>query len=53
MACSRDGIKITWDPEENEGWTVRYRVESTGREGAFDLREGGEARLRPRMDADV
>ncbi|EDM80893.1 lysyl-tRNA synthetase [Plesiocystis pacifica SIR-1] len=46
----RDDLSFTWDPEENEGWTVRYRVESTGREGAFDLREGGDVKLLWRID---
>ena len=50
----RDDLKFRYDPDEGEGedqgWTVHYTVESTGREGSFDLREGGNVKLLWRVD---
>lgn len=42
----RDDLKFEWDGE----WTVHYTVESTGRRGSVDLREGGNIKLPWRVD---
>lgn len=42
----RDDLEFRWDGE----WTVHYKVESTGREGSVDLREGGDIKLPWRID---
>ncbi|NJK32698.1 MAG: lysine--tRNA ligase [Deltaproteobacteria bacterium] len=42
----RDDLEFSWDGE----WTVHYKVESTGREGSVDLREGGNVKLPWRVD---
>ncbi|PRP90301.1 Lysine--tRNA ligase [Enhygromyxa salina] len=42
----RDDLSFAWDGE----WTVTYTVESTGRQGAVDLREGGDIKLPWRVD---
>lgn len=41
-----DDLKFAWDGE----WTVHYEVESTGRKGSVDLREGGSIKLPWRID---
>lgn len=46
----RDDLRFRWDPEEEDGWIVRYQVESTGREQRVDLREGGDIKLPWRID---
>ncbi|MCA9680839.1 MAG: lysine--tRNA ligase [Myxococcales bacterium] len=46
----RDDLKFSWDANEEDGWIVRYTVESTGREGKIDLREGGDVKLLWRID---
>ncbi|MCA9697512.1 MAG: lysine--tRNA ligase, partial [Myxococcales bacterium] len=45
-----DDLKFSWDANEEDGWIVRYTVESTGREGKIDLREGGDVKLLWRID---
>ncbi len=42
----RDDLVFGWDGE----WTVTYTVESTGRAGSVDLREGGDIKLPWRID---
>lgn len=42
----RDDLEFSWDGE----WTVHYTVESTGRTGSVDLREGGDIKLPWRID---
>lgn len=46
----RDDLTFTWDPSEDDGWIVRYTVESTGRTQTVDLREGGDVKLLWRID---